>query len=277
MIRLGTVAAVGFDDFDPPEWLGCWRRLGCQVVQAYRNQQADLSVRQIQDAVAAGGMPCDSLHGVFGEEYDPSCPDEAGRNFAVETYKREAELCTALGGHLVVVHCSTIRREGISPAEHRLRIAQLRESIVELGEFGAGCGIQYAFENLPGYHAIGSDVAELAGVLAEVDAPNTGMCYDSGHANMVGDPVAAARAVGGQMIYAHISDNSGRADEHELITCGTIDAAALAAALREIGYRGTFMLEVFYKADRLRRLIDEGAAERLARLLRIANGNEPLA
>ena len=45
-----------------------------------------------------------------------------------------------------------------------------------------------------------------------------------------------------------------------------------AAALRQEAYRGTIMLEVFYPVERLRRLIDEGCAERLARILAIANG-----
>ena len=29
MIRLGTVAAIGFDDFEPMAWLECYRQLGC--------------------------------------------------------------------------------------------------------------------------------------------------------------------------------------------------------------------------------------------------------
>jgi len=272
MVILGTIAAVGFDDFDPPEWLGCWRELGCEVVQAYRNQERAVSVEQMKEAIAAGGMPCDSLHGVFGEQYDPYSPDEPSRQYAVDTFRGEAELCDALGGKLVVVHCSTIRREGIAPDEKAVRTAQLKKSIAELGAFGAGCGISYAFENLPGYHAIGYDIGELVGVLADVGAPNTGLCFDSGHANMVGDPAEAVRRTGGKMIYAHISDNSGAGDDHELISYGTIDADALARALHDVGYGGTFMMEVFYSADRLRRLIDEGAAERLARILRIANG-----
>ncbi len=274
MIQLGTIAAIGFEDFKPAEWLECYRQLGCEVVQAYRNQARQVSLQEMQDAIAAGGMPCDSLHGVFGEQFDPSNPDEAGRTFAVNAYKHEAELCRALGGTIVVVHCSTIRPQGVPPPERALRFEQLKKSVAELGRFGAACQVTYAFENLPGYHAIGQDVGELAQALAEVDAPNTGMCFDSGHANMVGDPVAAVAEAAGQMVYCHASDNSGKADEHEMITYGTIDAEGLARALRAIGYSGTFMLEVFYPASRLRELVAEGAGERLARILRIANGGE---
>lgn len=274
MIRLGAVAAIGFDEFEPADWLAAWRQLGCQVVQAYRNQLRPVSIQEMKDAIAAGGMPCDSLHGVFGEQFDPSSPDESARRFAVETHKGESDICNRVGGKLVVVHCSSIRSQGISARERAVRIEQLKRSIADLGFFGSTCGITFAFENLPGYHAIGSDVGELGRILQEAGAPNTGMCFDSGHANMVGDAVAAVARTNGQMVCAHISDNSGKADEHELITCGSIDAEGLGRALHEVGYEGSFLLEVFCPAERLRRLADEGAAQRLARILALANGQE---
>ena len=272
--ELGTVAPVGFDDFPPEAWLSCLRRLGCTRVQVYRNQQRDVSLEEIRDAVAAGQMPCDSIHGVFGEQFDPSSPDEQARRFAVDTYKSEGELALTLGGPLVVVHCSTIRREGIPQAERKQRVEQLKKSIVELGNFGEGLGVRYAFENLPDYHPLGSDVAELAGWLGELNAPATGMCFDSGHANMIGNVAEAVEAADGRMIYMHFSDNSGLADEHEMPTCGTLDCEGMARALHLIGYADTMMLEVFHSVERFNQLIDEGCGERLARILALARGQK---
>jgi len=267
---LGTVAAVGFDDFPPRQWLGCFRRLGCTVCQAYRNQSGQVSLAQMQDAIAAGGLPCDSLHGVFGEQYDPSAPREPARRFAVDTYKAEGELALALGGSLVVVHCSTIRREGVPAEERARRVQQLQRSIAELGAFGESIGVRYAFENLPAYHVLGSDVGELAGWLDAVAAPHTGMCFDTGHALMTGDPAAAIRRAGRRISYVHLSDNPGQSDDHDMPTCGALDVRAVAPALHEVGYRGTLMLEVFYSVQRLERLIDEGVGDRLAEIVRIA-------
>ena len=273
-IQLGTVAAIGFEDFPPPQWLACFRALGCTTVQAYRNQAAQVTVQQMRETIAASGLPCDSLHGVFGEQFDPSSPDERARRFAADAYRVEGELALALGGPLVVVHCSTIRREGVSPQERALRVAQLRKSIHDLGLFGQNTGVTYAFENLPGYHPVGWDVRELAGILDEVGAPNTGMCFDTGHANMVGDAAAAVRHAAAQMIYLHVSDNGSREDEHLMPTHGTIDFDALARAVHQVGYGGTMMLEVFYKIDQLQRLIDDGFAGRLAHIVALANGAE---
>jgi sugar phosphate isomerase/epimerase len=276
-IQLGTIAAIGFDEFEPSRWLACFRELGCTVVQAYRNTSRNISLEQMRQAIAAGGMPCDSLHGIFGEEFDPSAPLEEARRFAVDTFKSEGQLCLDLGGSLVVVHCSTIRASGISPRERLLRVDQLKRSIEDLGRHGQAIGVRYAFENLPAYHPLGSDVGELAGILRQVGAPSTGICFDCGHAHMVGDVASAVRLGGDQIIYVHISDNSGKGDEHEMLTCGTIDAAAMARALRDIRYSGTMMLEVFYGLDRLRQVINDGCAKRLAGVLAIANGQTPRA
>jgi sugar phosphate isomerase/epimerase len=271
-IRLGTVAPIGFSDFPPAEWLACLRRLGCTVVQAYRNQQADVSAQQMIDYIAAGGMPCDSLHGIFGEEYDPSACGEDHRRFAVDCYKREGDLVLTLGGSLVVVHCSTIRREPVPEAERQLRWRQLRKSMVELARHGEQIGVTYTFENLPGYHVIGSDSRELAEVLRELAEPRAKLCFDTGHALMVSDPSEAVRAAGDQVAYVHFCDNCGSSDDHEMPTYGALDCGALADALREIGYGGTMMLEVFHPIDRLKEMIDDGAAERLARVMQRANG-----
>ncbi len=270
-IRLGTVAAIGFEDFPPAEWLGCFRQLGCEVVQAYRNVNADISATQMNDAIAAGGMECDSLHGIFGEQYDPSTPDEQARIFAVDTFKSEGELALELGGPLVIVHCATIRRDGISAEEHDVRIAQLAKSIAELGEFGRQMNLRYAFENLPAYHAIGYQVGELAELLRQVAAPNTGMCFDTGHANMVSGAPAAIAQTGGQMIYVHLSDNFGDADSHLMPTYGSLDTDAVGRELCAAGYDGTLMLEVFAGVDELNKFIDDGCTEKLARIVQIAN------
>ena len=273
-IQLGTIAAIGFDDIPTDRQLPLFRELGCTVVQAYRNTQANVSLERMRQALASGGMPCDSLHGIFGEQYDPSAPLESARRFAVETFQAEGRLCLDLGGSLVVVHCSTIRREGISPDERLVRVEQLKRSMEELGRYGQAAGVRYAFENLPAYHPLGSDVGELAAILRQVGAPNTGICFDCGHANMVGDVATAIRQGGDQIIYVHLSDNSGQADDHEMLTFGKIDAVAMARALREIRYSGTMMLEVFHSVDRLRQVIADGCAARLAKILAIAAGRD---
>ncbi len=87
---------------------------------------------------------------------------------------------------------------------------------------------------------------------------------------MTGDAAGAVRAAGKQIVYVHVSDNSGLEDQHDMPGYGSTDTPGLCRALGEIGYHGTMMLEVFYGLDRLRRIIDEGYASRLAEMFAAA-------
>jgi sugar phosphate isomerase/epimerase len=263
-LKLGTVAPVGFEEFPIGDWLAQLRRLGCEVVQAYRNAAANVTAGQMKDYIAAGGMPCDSLHAIFGEEYDPSAPDEQARLQAVDTYRREGELALELGGPIVVVHCSTIRRDGVSPEELDRRVKQLEKSISELGAFGRDNGLEYLFENLPGYHPLGSDMAGLATIMRRTSAENTSICLDTGHAHMTGGAATAVLQARDLIRYVHFSDNFGERDEHLMPGEGSLDLPALADALAEVRFDGTIMLEVFYDLERMKKLADGELPQQLA-------------
>ena len=273
-IRLGTVAPIGFDDFPAGQWLGRLRKLGCTVVQAYRRQDAGVTVWQMKDYLAAGHLPCDSIHGLFGPQYDPSSTDETVRQFTVETYRSEGRLLLELGGSLVVVHCSPRQDTPVSPDQYRMQLDCLRRSAAELGDYGERIGVTYAFENLPPYHGVGRDPAELARLLADLAAPHTAMCFDTGHALMNGDAAAAIMAAGRQIAYVHFSDNSGLADEHEMPTRGKLDCDAVADALAAVGYSGTLMLEVFRPIAALDEMIAANYAGRLAAIVARASGEK---
>jgi len=279
--RLGTVAPVGFANFADPAWLGCMRELGCTSVQVYRNRRGcggdparPVTTREMLDYVAAGLMPCDSLHGLYGNDLDPSNPNEIARRAAVDTFKAEGDLALELGGPLVVVHCAGIVLEGqsVSDEQRDVRWTQLRKSAAELGAFGQKQGVRYALENLPPYHFVGSDAAALSDLLTEVNSPNVGMCFDVAHANLAGDPVRAATAAVARMIYVHICDNHGKSDDHLMPYSGGIDWHGFGCALQAGGYNGVLMLEVFPTLDELRRLLDEGIKEKLDALLQETNG-----
>lgn len=266
-VRLGTVAPIGFDTFPRQTWLARLGRLGCTVVQAYRRQDAGLAAAQMKDYIDAGGLPCDSLHGLFGPSLDPSSPDEATRQFAIETYRSEGDLARQLGGSLVVVHCSPKLEAPLGPDEYRRRRECLRRSVEQLGAVGERIGVTYAFENLPPGYGVGADPADVANLLDEAAVPNTAMCFDTGHALMTGDPVGAIEACAGQIAYVHFSDNDGTADQHLMPTRGALDTVAVADALAGAGFSGTLMLEVFRPVEVLDEMIASGMGAELAAIL----------
>ncbi len=280
-VKLGTVAPIGFEDFATPQWMQYMRKLGCSTVQVYRNRSGNdsmhsggVTIDQIRQYLSAGSLPCDSLHAFYGNDLDLTTPDETARRTAIEVMKDEGKLALELGGPLVVVHCSGIFTKGIPAEELPARREQLMRSIHELGQFGQANSVQYAFENLPPYHALGYDVAELSAMLKEAANPFVGMCFDIAHANLAGDPIQAINDAAGQIIYTHICDNFGLTDDHLLPFCGNIDWHAAGRALRKNKFYGVLMLETFYDVSELRTLIDQGIGEKIANFLAIANGEK---
>jgi len=279
-VALGTVAPVGFDDFADPAWLKTMHSLGCTTAQVYRNYDTDgfadtdtVTLQQIKDYLAQGELPCDSLHGIYGQNFDVSSPDETKRSSTVDKFKTEGDLVLQLGGSLVVVHCSDIHEGGVSDSERKLRISQLRKTIQQLGVFGESVGVRYAFENLPNYHPVGNDVAELTELLRQVNSPAAGMCFDVAHANLTGDPIKAISDAAETMIYIHACDNNGLTDEHLIPMLGQIDWHSVAAGISQQNYRGVIMLEAFPSLDELKRIVDMGWAEKLSAFLTTAQPN----
>lgn len=278
-LKLGTVAPIGFDDFATPEWMQHMRELGCSTAQIYRNRNGNdsqhsgaVTTGQIKEYLAEADLPCDSLHAFYGNDLDVSTPDEASRKKAIKMMQEEGNLALELGGPLVVVHCSGIFPDGLAAGEAQTRRDQLRRSIEELGKFGQANSVQYAFENLPPYHAIGFSVSDLAEMLRQEGNPFVGMCFDIAHANLAGDPIQAIREANDQIIYTHICDNFGLTDDHLMPFYGNIDWFAAGRALRENKFSGVLMLETFYEISELIRLIDEGISEKLSEFIAVASG-----
>lgn len=85
----------------------------------------------------------------------------------------------------------------------------------------------------------------ILGLARAVDAPNIGICVDTGHANL-GD-LGAARAIrmaGSLLLTTHLQDNLGERDDHMPPGMGVIDWKDVFQALYKIGYSRTLMLEL---------------------------------
>jgi len=251
---LGTVGAFGFEDFPQPEVLSLYASAGCKVVQAYRNRHEDIPPAAIRSVCDGLGLRIDSLHGHFGDDLDPSSEDETVRARIGPHYEREAEYCLRLGGELVVIHPSPPRAATVNVER---RYAQLRRSFDELAGVGERLGVRFAFENMPAYHPIGSDVARLVKEISATGSDRITFLLDVAHAHMTGGVVEAIRAGGRFIRYTHVCDNDGTTDSHRLPFRGNLPWYDCGRALCDIGYQGVFSLEVFEPPEDLRRLLDD--------------------
>lgn len=252
MMIYGTTGAFGFDDFPQPEVVGLYAAAGFEVVQAYRNPAKRLSARDILATLADLPVRVDSLHGIFGDDIDPSSEEESARRSTIDLYAREAEFCRELGGSLVVVHpCPA----NVEVRDLERKYGQLRRTFDELARVGERQGVRFAFENMPPYHPLGHDVERLAREVQAASCEQIVFLIDTGHAHMTGDLAAAVRAAGPAIAYTHVHDNDGKNDTHRLPLTGTIDWPAFGTALRNTRYKGVFLLEVFESPSDLRRLL----------------------
>lgn len=125
---------------------------------------------------------------------------------------------------------------------------------LELLPFAKDCGVKIATENMWNWDDAKNESCFAACATSEsfiehVDAVNDPYlvaCLDIGHAEMRGSGSGAAnmiRALGHRLQALHIHDNDRWHDSHQIPFSMSIDFAPIAAALKEIGYKGWFTLE----------------------------------
>ncbi|MEA1965511.1 MAG: sugar phosphate isomerase/epimerase family protein [Candidatus Aerophobetes bacterium] len=183
------------------------------------------------------GITVYSIHMPLGN-VDVSREEKQIRNDSIIRIKEAGSALQRLGGNMLVVHGGA---KVENKREKRVQISL--ESLKELSDFCLEGGLNLAVENtLPG--RIGDKIEELLYILGRLDSPNTGVCLDTGHINVHGDPTEALRKVSGRLIHIHIADNLGENDDHLLPGEGTIDWEKFIAALNQINYKGILMLEV---------------------------------
>jgi sugar phosphate isomerase/epimerase len=86
-----------------------------------------------------------------------------------------------------------------------------------------------------------------------LDSPFVGICWDTGHANLIKlNQAEVIRELGSRIIATHIHNNCGFHDDHALPTSGSIDFVPIMHALFEIGYDKALCLEARVPVEGIR-------------------------
>ena len=194
------------------------------------------------------GLELNSLH-THLKYLDPECDlaatDRLQREHVVTSYRRAIDTVRAVGGGILVTHDNLIPNVG--EPDHADRKVALLENLAKIAAYGSNQGVPIAVENHPnGYF---QHPEHLVALLEEIETSNVGICIDTGHRNLCGDPAQAIRIAGKHLITVHIHDNHGERDEHLLPMRGAIDWDDVFDALGQIGYPGTFMYEISKPED----------------------------
>lgn len=269
MRRLTTVIPFGFE-FDPARYIAAYKTLGCTGAQLYRNVNQPPTIGFMREVIRDAGLSYDSIHGVFGESIDPSSPDPAHRAHCLRLYEDEARLALDLGGPMAVVHPSAnlpgyrVMAPDEAEAMQSPRWANLDDFMRRLADLGERTGVTFLIENLPRMFPLGHDPAELSRRVLAVGSAKLRMCFDTGHAHMVGDVPSLLEACAPAISYLHVHDNDSKVDNHRMPGDGTIEWARVADILRRTSLDVSCMLEVFYPEAEVERRAMEGLAPKLA-------------
>jgi sugar phosphate isomerase/epimerase len=156
----------------------------------------------------------------------------------------ETEAALALAKQIpfpyLVLHLGMPTVERVPPGDNQPATA--RRSLEAIAEMAAQVNVRVAVEVIP--NALSSATALVRLIEEDLDGPDIGVCFDYGHAHLMGDLSEAIETLSGHVWTTHVHDNSGRRDEHLLPYSGTIDWDAAMMETQKVGYDGTLMFEV---------------------------------
>ena len=160
--------------------------------------------------------------------------------FLTENYiKRGADI----GIKTAVIHPSA---EPYAENEREELIKVGAESLAELAENAAKCGMRIAVEDLP-RTCLGNCSDDIKKLIALNDKLR--VCLDTNHL-LAEKNVDFVKALGDKIVTLHVSDYDYLNERHWLPYEGKVDWVELVSALEDAGYAGPFMYEIELKTSK---------------------------
>ena len=194
----------------------------------------------IRREMAESGLEFADAHAPFGGVLDMNCPDMEFRPQMLLRHKLALEICASFGIRTVTIHPGSDRFFPDVPIEKQWDL--MRDALDKLIPEAEKRGIVIAIENSMSHGASPSVVVMLKN---EYPTDTLGLCYDSGHANVLdngrkydhGTAYDFWRAVGKEpawddkilekmlpeIVNCHLHDNDGSTDSHSMPGEGNVD------------------------------------------------------
>jgi sugar phosphate isomerase/epimerase len=200
----------------------------------------------IRRAAADAGIAITGLHWLLltPKGLSITSPDETVRTRTVEVMHRLVDLCTDVGGS-VLVHGSPGQR-AIPPGETReTAIARARDSFARVAERAQRAGVVYCIEPLATTETpVINTLAEAAAIVDAIGNPALRTMLDcSAAARMESEPLAALIdrwLPTGRVAHVQVNDPNRRGPGE-----GELRFAPVLAALKRNGYEGVIAVEPF--------------------------------
>lgn len=164
-----------------------------------------------------------------------------------EIINRNFEICRLFGIKTTVLHPKWLNSDKVSYKSEDEFLSVNVPAYKGLLEIAENNDVIILAENL-----LFGAVAEpkiISKLVSEINSPYFGWCYDTGHANFNKIPCTCLSELKNVPLALHVQDNNQNgADEHLMPGDGNIDWKLFARVLKEIGYKGDFVLEAHHQS-----------------------------
>jgi sugar phosphate isomerase/epimerase len=195
-------------------------------------------VADVQQWLTSAGLELVSVHAP-AMEMSLASADSVEREAAVAETERALHIARRIPFLAFVVHLGRPRSDRVHGGTNR---DAARRSVEALAKSAQVLDVRIALEVIPNDL---SRAASLAHLLDDgIDAPNVGVCLDTGHARLEGDVADAIEVVSGHLVAIDLHDNRGRADDHLVPFDGGIDWPSALTTVQKVGYDGALTFEL---------------------------------
>jgi sugar phosphate isomerase/epimerase len=235
-----------------PGLLDALVRGGAQAIEIFAaRQHLDYAnrkqhVREIADWFRSTGIPLNSVHAPLYSDYewgrDGSPPvniassDRAQRVEAMDEIKRALEIAEQIPFRFLIQHIG-IGSESFD--ERKFEAAMT--SVEHLRAFAKPLGVRVLLENIPNELSTPERLVEF---IHTAHFDDVGVCFDVGHAHIMGDVAPAFEILRQHICSTHIHDNTKDKDIHLWPGNGSIDWKQAMELLRSAPHTPPLLLEI---------------------------------
>lgn len=184
-------------------------------------------IEQIAQWLQELGLAVTDVHASAGREKGWTSQREYERLAGVELVINRIAMAARLGSDVVILHLPSTTA-GEAEADVSARWDRIWRSLDALQAPAAEHGVRIAFEN--------GNFHDIEKILDRHDKSYVGLCYDSGHGNLIPDGLDRLEGLKGRLISIHLHDNDGRDDLHGIPLTGTVDWERLCGILAGSSY-----------------------------------------
>ena len=178
-------------------------------------------------------------NGQWGESFSSALTDNAGRQKAVRESEAALQIARRIPFDVLVVHLGTPSERSQPGDNSRSSAFRSAEEICRLAE---PLGVRVALEVIPNDLSTAASLVSM--IERDLDSPAAGICFDFGHAHLMGDVADEIETAAEHVISTHVHDNRRRSDEHLAPYQGSINWDMALVTMQKIGYDGTYLMEL---------------------------------